>query len=53
VKRSLPQVKVIVLTGYADLRNRAECKQLGADDFISKPYNFNDVLDSLAHLAAG
>ena len=44
IKGTFPQTKVIVLTGYADLRNIEKCKNLGADEVIEKPYNLEYLL---------
>lgn len=41
VKGSFPGTKVIVLTAYGDLMNYKRCKEMGADEFISKPYDCN------------
>ena len=39
IKLNVPSTKVIVLTAYADLKNIEECKNLGADHVIGKPYD--------------
>jgi DNA-binding NtrC family response regulator len=36
--------RVIVLTGYADVQSAIDAKNLGASDFISKPYDFDELL---------
>ena len=36
--------KVIVLTAYADVKSAIESARLGASDFISKPYDFDELL---------
>jgi len=36
--------KVIVLTAYADVKSAIESARLGAADFISKPYDFDELL---------
>jgi DNA-binding NtrC family response regulator len=36
--------KVIVLTAYADVKSAIESAKLGATDFISKPYDFDELL---------
>ncbi len=38
------KVKVIVLTAYADDKSIIEAAKLGARDFISKPYDFDELL---------
>lgn len=47
VKSTKPQTKVVVLTGFADLKNAIESKKLGAEDFISKPYDLVDLLTTV------
>jgi DNA-binding NtrC family response regulator len=38
------QIKVIVLTAYADIKNAVDAAKLGANDFIGKPYDFDELL---------
>jgi CheY-like chemotaxis protein len=38
------RVGFIFLTGFADLKNALRAKQLGANDFVSKPYDLSDLL---------
>jgi CheY-like chemotaxis protein len=40
-------VKFVFVTGFADLKNAVESKKLGADDFISKPYDLVDLLETI------
>jgi DNA-binding NtrC family response regulator len=47
VKRIRPVTKVIMLTGFADLKNAIESKRLGAEDFVSKPYDLVDLLTTV------
>jgi DNA-binding NtrC family response regulator len=47
VKKSFPSIKVIMLTGFADLKNAIESKKLGAEDFVSKPYDLVDLLTTI------
>jgi DNA-binding NtrC family response regulator len=41
------KTKVVMLTGFADLKNAIESKKLGADDFVSKPYDLVDLLTTI------
>ena len=50
VKENFPGVKVIVLTGYADLGNAIRCKRLGADQFLEKPFNLSEFLTEMHRL---
>lgn len=47
VKLKQPTTKVIMLTGFADLKNAIESKKLGAEDFVSKPYDLVDLLTTV------
>jgi len=40
IKEQKPDIKVIMLTAFADLRHSVMSKEYGADDFMSKPYDF-------------
>ena len=44
LKEKKMQVKVIVLTAYADVKSAIDSAKLGATDFISKPYDFDELL---------
>ncbi len=35
---------VIVLTAYADVKSAIDAAKMGATDFISKPYDFDELL---------
>jgi len=37
-------IRVIVLTAYADVKSAIEAANLGASDFISKPYDIDELL---------
>jgi DNA-binding NtrC family response regulator len=39
--------KVIVLTAYSDLKSAMESAKLGAADFISKPYDLDELIISI------
>jgi UDP-3-O-[3-hydroxymyristoyl] N-acetylglucosamine deacetylase len=47
IKKGFPAVKVIMLTGFADLKNAIESKKHGAEDFVSKPYDLVDLLTTI------
>lgn len=47
IKERQPKTKVVMLTGFADLKNAIESKKLGADDFVSKPYDLVDLLTTI------
>jgi DNA-binding NtrC family response regulator len=47
IKAEYPATKVVMLTGHTDLKNALESKKLGADDFIGKPYDLYDLVETL------
>ena len=47
VKEKHPSTRVVMLTGFADLKNAIETKKLGAEDFVSKPYDLVDLLTTI------
>lgn len=47
IKEQAGRTKVVMLTGFADLKNAIESKKLGADDFVSKPYDLVDLLTTI------
>lgn len=44
VKENIPNLLVIVLTGKSEVRTAVDCIKLGAYDFITKPYEFQQLL---------
>ncbi|HPN38837.1 MAG TPA: response regulator [Melioribacteraceae bacterium] len=44
LKRNGYSIKVIVLTAYADVKSAIESARLGAADFISKPYDLDELI---------
>ena len=47
IKEKHAKIRVVMLTGFADLKNAIESKKLGADDFVSKPYDLVDLLTTI------
>lgn len=44
IKEKSISVKVIVLTAYADVKSAIDSAKLGASDFISKPYDLDELI---------
>ncbi|MBA4251825.1 MAG: hypothetical protein C0425_06115 [Chlorobiaceae bacterium] len=44
LKNKNPDYKIIVLTAYADVKSAIDAVKIGASDFISKPYDFDELL---------
>ncbi len=40
-----PQQVVIVLSCLSDSRTKVQCFQLGADDYVAKPFSFHELLE--------
>jgi CheY-like chemotaxis protein len=50
VKEKFSHLKVVMVTAYGDLENKENSERLGADGFINKPVNFDElksVMESL------
>ena len=47
IKKYFPETRVIMLTSFSDLKNAIESTNGGADDFISKPYDFVDLVTTI------
>jgi DNA-binding response OmpR family regulator len=49
-----PQQVVIVLSCLTDSRTKVQCFQLGADDYVAKPFSFQELLERVkARIRAG
>ncbi len=44
LKKMNINIKVIVLTAYADVKSAIDSAKMGANDFISKPYDLDELL---------
>ncbi|MBI9071871.1 MAG: response regulator [Melioribacteraceae bacterium] len=42
------EIKVIVLTAYADVKSAIDSARLGATDFISKPYDLDELIITIS-----
>lgn len=43
LRERAPEVGVMILTGYGDLSTAIEAVRLGADDYLLKPYQFDEL----------
>ncbi len=46
-KENQPDSQVIILTGYGDIKTAVDTIKIGAFDFITKPYNFDELIVSI------
>jgi CheY-like chemotaxis protein len=53
IKTRFPELKVIMVTAYGDEANHATANGYGADDFITKPVDFNYLKDRIRLIHAG
>ncbi len=44
IKQDSPSTAVIILTGYGDLSSAVEALRLGADDYLLKPCDLNELI---------
>jgi len=47
LKQANPQIPVIIITGYGTLDDAIEAIHLGAEDFIKKPFDINEVIETI------
>jgi two-component system response regulator RegA len=47
-KRFLPQLKIVVLTGYGSIATATEAVKLGAHYYLPKPADVDDILNAFA-----
>ncbi|MES2207914.1 MAG: response regulator transcription factor [Pseudomonadota bacterium] len=47
LRASLPQTKMLVLTGYASIVTAVQAVKLGADNYLAKPANAEAILSAL------
>jgi CheY-like chemotaxis protein len=43
IKEKFSHLKVVIVTAYGDLANKENSERLGADGFINKPVNFDEL----------
>jgi DNA-binding response OmpR family regulator len=53
IQNEIPDTKVIMLTALNDLQHALEAKHYGAIDFITKPYNYDEVIKKINSILAG
>lgn len=50
IKETVPETKVVMLTAYSELKLAMESKQMGADDFVAKPFMRHDLLNTIKNI---
>ncbi|MCB2182365.1 MAG: response regulator [Desulfobulbaceae bacterium] len=49
-RSTYPQLKVIIMTGYADLAEKEKIMQAGADGFLYKPISLDNLLETISEM---
>ncbi len=52
LKKESPSTKVIMLTGYPNVNHAIESKKYGAEEFIPKPFNIDELKLTIKNLLA-
>ena len=52
IKRRRPETMVIVMTGFATVQSAVQAMKLGAYDYITKPFNFDELRLELERVTA-
>src|SRR5690606_36675473 len=47
VKEENPTIQVILMTGYTDIKTAVNAMKLGAFDYVAKPINSDQILDTI------
>jgi DNA-binding response OmpR family regulator len=47
IKARHPEIRVILLTGHGSTREGIEGMRLGADDYLMKPINIDDLIEKM------
>ena len=47
LKQSNPEIRMLILTGYASIATAVEAIKLGADNYLAKPADTDEILASL------
>ncbi len=50
VKDQYPELKVLIITAYVDNNNRNQAINLGANDYLTKPIDFNVLKEKIFHM---
>ena len=47
LRKANPEMRILMLTGYASIATAVEAIKLGADDYLAKPADTGDILNAL------
>jgi len=51
LKKTNPHTKVVIVSGYKSVETAAEASRIGADDYITKPFEKKEVLEIVEKIA--
>ncbi len=52
IKSKKPDTKVIIITAYGTIQNAVEAMKIGANDYITKPFEPEEIINSLKRILA-
>ena len=47
IKKMYPKIGIIIMTAYTSIYTEGDIRKIGADDFISKPFNLTNVSEKV------
>jgi|TARA_B110000116_G_C16466776_1_gene416299 two-component system response regulator RegA len=47
LKKQLPEIRILILTGYASIATAVEAIKLGADNYLAKPADADEILSAM------
>ncbi len=47
IKKMNPKIGIIIMTAYTSIYTEGDIRKIGADDFISKPFNLTNVSEKV------
>ncbi|MFI5171759.1 MAG: response regulator [Chitinophagales bacterium] len=51
-KKEYPYLKIFMVSAYGDMENLSKATRLGADDFVTKPVDFNLLRDKIFQISS-
>ena len=48
IREKHPDAEIIILTGHGSVKSSVEAMKLGAEDFLEKPVDINDLLEKIS-----
>ena len=47
IREKAPESEIIMLTGHSSIKSSVEAMKLGAEDYLEKPFDINDLLEKI------